>query len=370
MERVNPFVEIDLTAIISNAQAILSLISPAELIAIVKADAYGHGAIEIAKTLENSVRMFAVATLDEAIELRQADIRTPILILFNLPPIYAETAFRHDLTLTVSEIDLPKTLSKIAQNQNRTAKIHISVNTGMNRGGVNFDHAIDFFTFVNQLPNLEIEGIYTHFAAASAPDQKMTDLQLHRFQIVIDQLRKLRLRPKIFHIANSSAAQIRSDLDFDAVRAGLILYGPLPHLENRKIRPIDLRPSLSWKTEVISVQTVSAGEAISYGCTFRADREMRTAIARIGYADGFPRSLSNVGTALIGGKNRRLLGKVCMDVSVFEADENIQIGDEVVLIGRQGDQKITIKNLAKRANNIPHEIFSRIGKRVKRIYKN
>ena len=219
------FAEVNLSAIRVNVKAIRSYIDPAQIIAVIKADAYGHGAIPVSRILAGDVMMFAVATVSEAIELRQAGIHHPILILYNILPHLIEKAVIQKITLTVSETELPKALSKIAQRENRDIKIHVNINTGMNRDGVQCNQAVGFLQWLNTLPGIMIEGVFTHFATADKIADTELDQQLHRFNLIIDKLDRLNLLPTIVHTANSSAMLKRKDTHSDAVRIGLTLFG-------------------------------------------------------------------------------------------------------------------------------------------------
>jgi len=361
------FAEVNLSAIRANVKAIRSYIDPAQIIAVIKADAYGHGAIPVSRILAGDVMMFAVATVGEAIELRQAGIHHPILILYNVLPHLIEKAVIQKITLTVSETELPKALSKIAQRENRDIKIHVNINTGMNRDGVQCNQAVGFLQWLNTLPGIMIEGVFTHFATADKIANTELDQQLHRFNLIIDKLDRLNLLPTIVHTANSSAMLKRKDTHSDAVRIGLTLFGLNPLVGTQDFLP--LQSALTWKTRVISTGKIGVGEGISYGLTYKAKKPIHIATARIGYADGYSRLLSNTGIALIGGKPRKLIGQVCMDVSVFKVDNSVNVGDEVVLIGSQGNHHIDADQIAKKTGTITYEILTGISKRVPRIYR-
>ena len=359
------FAEVNLSSIKANAKAIKSYTHPAKIIAVLKADAYGHGVGPVARILADDVTMFAVATADEAFELRQAEIHQPILILYNILPHLIEKAVIQNITLTVSEPELPKALSKIAQRKDQNISIHVNINTGMNRDGIRTSQAVNFLQWLNTLPGIITEGIFTHFATADQAVDTELDQQLHLFNSVIEKSGKLDLLPNIIHAANSSAMLKRKDTHFDAVRIGLTLFGLNPLVETQDFLP--LQSVLEWKTRVISTGKLGIGEGVSYGFTYKADRPIHIATARIGYADGYSRLLSNTGLALIGGKFRRIIGQVCMDVSVFEADRSVNIGDEVVLIGCQGNGRIDAEQIAKKTGTIAYEILTGISKRVPRI---
>ena len=371
------WVEVDLSAIVSNAKAIKAYSQRSSLIAVIKADAYGHGVIPVAEALREEATMYAVATVAEAIELRTADIRKPVLVLFNALPVQAETIIEYELTASVYEPTLCKALSRAAQAKGTSVRVHLDVDTGMNRGGIWYTEAVDFLKWLITLERIEIEGIFTHFATADETDKSHAHLQLDRFKSVLSILSKLNLRPPIVHAANSAAALTLPDAHFDAVRVGLSLYGVYPSSEIRETSPVFLQPALSWKARLICLRQSMPGEGVSYGRTHIVDEPTWLATLPVGYADGYPRALSNRGEALIHGTRCQQVGSVCMDGTVFriasqEGDENLplRIGDEAVLIGRQGDLEITVNQVADRAGTISYEILTGVGKRISRVYVN
>ena len=371
------WVEVDLSAIRSNAQAIKAHTQSSSLIAVIKADAYGHGAIPVAKALHEEAAMYAIATVAEAVELRTAGIRKPVLVLFNALPIQAETIIEYELTASVYEPTLCKALSRAAQAKGTSVKVHLDVDTGMNRGGIWYTEAVDFLKWLTTLERIEIEGIFTHFATADEADKSHVHLQLDRFKSVLSTLSKLNLRPLIVHAANSAAALTLPDAHFDAVRVGLSLYGVYPSSEVRRTSPVSLRPALNWKARLICLRQSMQGEGVSYGRTHIVDDLTWLATLPVGYADGYPRALSNRGEALIHSTRCQQVGSVCMDGTVFriasqEGDENLplHISDEAVLIGKQGDLEIRADHVAEKAGTIPYEILTGIGKRIPRVYVN
>ena len=372
------WVEVDLSAIRSNAQAIKAYAQGSSLIAVIKADAYGHGAILVAEALCEEAAMYAVATVAEAVELRIAGVGKPVLVLFNALPVQAEMIIDYQLTPSVYEPTLCNTLSRKAQSRGISVKVHLDVDTGMNRGGIWYTEAVDFLKWLTSLDGIEIEGVFTHFATADQPDKSHTSLQLERFKSVLSNLSELNLRPPIVHAANSAAALTLSDVHFDAVRVGLSLYGVYPSSEVRRASPVSLRPALSWKARLICLRQSMQGEGVSYGRTYIVDKPTWLATLPVGYADGYSRALSNRGGALIGGARWQQVGSVCMDGTVFriappkgeQADLPLRIGDEAVLIGKQGDLEITVDQVAEKAGTISYEILTGIGKRISRIYVN
>ena len=372
------WVEVDLSAIQSNAQAIKAYAQGKSLIAVIKADAYGHGVIPVAQALHEEATMYAVATVAEAAELRAACIRKPVLVLFNALPDQVEAIVNYQLTPSVYEPTLCNALSLAAQAKGTSVKVHLDVDTGMNRGGIWYTEAVDFLKWLTSLEGIEIEGIFTHFATADEAEKRHVELQLDRFTSVLSALSKLNLRPPIVHAANSAAALTLPEAHFNAVRVGLSLYGVYPSTEVRWASPVSLRPALSWKARIISLRQSMRDEGVSYGRTYIVDEPTWLATLPVGYADGYPRGLSNCCEALIGGVRCQQVGSVCMDGTVFrvsppegeQMDSALHIGDEAVLIGKQGNLEITVDWVAEQAGTISYEILTGIGRRIPRIYVN
>ncbi len=351
--------EINLEAIRRNAEAIKAYTGK-RLIAVVKADAYGHGMSPVAEALYSVADMFAVATVEEGIELRQNGIHKPILILFSSLPEEAAQTVEHQLTPTVADWEFASRLNIVAPT---VVNIHVNINTGMNRSGVRWTEAAAFLNRLKTLERLEIEGAFTHLATADEADKSFVSIQLERFSSVFAGR-----RPKMLHAANSAASLAISASHFDAIRPGLSLYGVYPASE----KPIALEPALTWKSRIGWVGSISEREGVSYGLTYKASRQSRVAMVQIGYGDGYPRALSDVGEVLIGGVRCQIIGRICMDVSVAELSDaaDALVGDEVVLIGKQGEEEIAVGEIAGRAETISYEILTQIGPRVKRIFKN
>lgn len=351
--------EIDLLAIRHNAETIKRYTGK-QLIAVVKADAYGHGAVRVAEVLRPVADMFAVATIEEGIELREAGIREPILILFSCLPAQVGSIVEFNLTPSIGDWEFAKALNEIASEAAPT-KIHVNINTGMNRSGVCNTEAPQFLSRLETLPRLEVEGLFTHLATADEVDKSFVSVQLKRFSPV-----RAGNREKMAHVANSAATLAVSESHFDAVRPGLSLYGIYPATE----KPIPLKPALTWKARIGWTATIAEGEGVSYGLTYKAPYQTRVAMVQIGYGDGYPCSLSGIGEVLINGVRRPIIGRVCMDVSVvqLEPSDKVSIGDEVVLVGKQGNAEITVDEVAQRAGTISYEILTQIGTRVTRTF--
>ena len=360
MDDYRTHVEINLGAIRRNAETIKTFTGK-RLIAVVKADAYGHGVGPVTKTLRGVADMFAVATVEEGIKLRQAGIQEPILVLFSSLPEQASQVVEHGLVPTIGDAEFANRLNSAASN---TVNIHVNINTGMNRSGVHWTEAVQFLSRLKTLDRLAVKGLFTHLATADEQDKSYVFVQIERFASVLEEIPN---DVELVHVANSAATLAIPESHFSAVRPGLALYGIYPTSE----RPITLEPALRWKTRIGWIGSLSDGEGVSYGLTYKAPDQTRVAMVQVGYGNGYPRALSNVGEVLIGGARRPIIGRVCMDVTVvrLEPTDSVSVGDEVVLIGKQGDTEITVDELAHRASTISYEILTQIGTRVPRIFK-
>ncbi|MDP7279564.1 MAG: alanine racemase [Candidatus Poribacteria bacterium] len=360
------WVEVNLSAIRQNALAVKSHIDCRRLIAVVKADAYGHGLLPVAQILTNIADLLAVATVSEAAELRKNQIHSPILTLYSNRLTEVEEIVEYDLQPTVSDPQLCLALSHLATANNKTVQFHVNINTGMNRDGVRCEQAVAFIRWLRSLSGISMAGAFTHLATAEVCDSPQVDRQLDRFQAVLSELSDQQLRPPLVHVANSAAAMLYSKAYFDAVRVGLALYG-IPPVPSRPT-PIPLAPALVWKANVIAVQQIKAGESVSYGGDYTTTADQQLATVRVGYGDGFPRTLSNVGCILIAGEACAIVGRICMDVTVcrLKPNSSVQIGDEAVLIGQQQGVELSAHQFATQAGTIAYESLTRISKRVPR----
>ncbi len=366
------WVEIDLSAIGNNTRRMKALVGPhVGLLVSLKADAYGHGALKVARTvLHNGAGMLGVATLSEATPLREAGIDAPILAFGYVPLWQMREAVRLGITVTLYSIESAQALSRAALALGKTVKVHLKVDSGMARLGIRAEQSEEIVALAKEtltLPNLELEGLYTHFAMADASDQTHARMQLQRFQHVLQILEAQGLRPPIVHAANSAATLSLPEAHFDMVRPGIAIYGLAPSAEVRL--PGGFRPALSFKTQVAQVKMVPAGECISYGCTYITERPTRVAVLPVGYADGFRRAPKNWGTVLIHGQEAPILGRVCMDQCMVDVTHLPQTrsGDEVVLIGRQGTATLTAEQVAERLGTINYEVVAEILARVPRV---
>ena len=371
------WVEIDLDAIVKNMTSIKKRIGKnVKVVAVIKTDGYGHGATQIARILETDEQVwgYAVATAEEAFSLREHDIRKPILILGYTLPYSYEQLIREDVRMAVFMDDAAQKLSERAVKLGIKCKVHVKVDTGMTRIGIRpDDEGLAFVDRLSKLPGIEIEGIFTHFATADEKDRTKTLKQYELFKIFTDKIEnELKLHIPMKHCANSASIVEMPQMHMDAVRAGIILYGLWPSQFVEKDHPIDLYPVLSLKTRVVYVKTVPKDQEISYGGTFTTTRDTRVATVCIGYGDGYPRSLSNIGHVLIKGQKARILGRVCMDqlmVDVTDVKGEICVGDIVTLIGRDGEEEITMEELGELSGRFNYELACDLSKRIPRIYK-
>jgi len=366
------WVEIDLSAIANNTRQIQALVGPeVRILASLKADAYGHGALKVARTvLHNGASMLGVATVSEAAPLREAGIQAPILVFGYVPHWQMREAIRLHLTLTLYSIESAQALSRAAQALNRSIKVHVKVDTGMGRLGIRaeqIDEIVELLHEITDLPRLELEGIFTHFAMADTLDQTHVRLQLARFHNVLQRIDAEHLRPALVHAANSAALLSLPESHFDMVRPGIALFGLDPSSDVR-LPPV-FRPALTFKTQVAQVKAIPEGECISYGCTYITNRPTRVAILPVGYADGFRRAPTNWGSVLVHGQAAPLLGRVCMDQCIIDITHipHVKAGDEVVLIGQQGTATLTAEQVALRLGTINYEVVSEILARVPRV---
>ncbi|HLZ56147.1 MAG TPA: alanine racemase [Ktedonosporobacter sp.] len=366
------WIEVDLNAIGNNTRHIRALVgSQVRVMVSLKADAYGHGALKVARTvLHNGASMLGVATVSEAIPLREAGITAPILVYGYIPLWQMREAVRLGVTATLYDSESAQVLARAARDLEKTVKVHIKVDTGMGRLGIRADHIDDVVILAREivdLPGLELEGIYTHFAMADSRDQTHARLQLERFSQTLQALEQEGLRPALVHAANSAATLSLPESHFDMVRPGMAIYGLDPSPDVRL--PQEFRAALSFKTQVAQVKMIPEGECISYGCTYVTERPTRIAVLPVGYADGFRRTPKNWGSVLIHGQEAPILGRVCMDQCMVDVTHipQTRVGDEVVLIGRQGDASLTAERVAERLGTINYEVVSEILARVPRV---
>jgi alanine racemase len=335
--------------------------------AVIKANAYGHGAVEIARQLEKlKVSYLAVAILEEALELRNAGIQLPILLLNGFWPGQEEELIRQDLATTVVSAPMVKTLSCMGERLQKKACYHFKIDTGMTRLGVDRDQALSAIESCFQYSWADCEGILTHLSSADDLGSPMTPRQIEEFGAIVQALKGKGVVLKWIHAANSAAILRWPEAWYDGVRPGLILYGLSPFNGDS----LALRPLLSLKTRIMYVRRIKKGTSVGYGGTYVAPRDSVVAVLPIGYADGYNRLLSNHGTGLLHGQRVPVVGRISMDLTIIDATAvpSVQLGDEVVLIGKQGPEEIRVHELAELCQTIPYEILTGISQRVPRTY--
>ena len=363
--------EIDLSAVAFNFRQIKQKVAPAKIMAVVKANAYGHGVIPVARTLiKEGASFLAVATVDEGIELRQAGIQTPILVFGGLLPYQAGLYPEHDLQATIFSLQDVASLEKAAQQTGIRAKVHINVDTGMGRVGVPFESAVNFVLSVANNSRFDLVGIYTHLATSDEKDKTFANLQLERFNRLLVEIRSKGTTIPLIHAANSGAILDMPDSYFDMVRPGISLYGYYPGLETTE--SFSLRPAMTLKTRVFFIKKVEAGTSVSYGRRFFAKETTRVATLPIGYADGYNRLLTNQGFAQIRNRVYPVIGTVTMDQIMIDLgqDSEIKIGDEAVLFGPEHGEQVSVDYICQKINTIPYEVVCSITERVPRVYVN
>ncbi|VAX32672.1 Alanine racemase [hydrothermal vent metagenome] len=387
--------EIDLNAFKHNLGRIRSLLQPdVKVMAVVKANAYGHGAIPCAQAaLEAGADWLGVAILEEGVELRTSGIDAPILVMGSIFPNEAEDLVRHDLSTSVSDYTLARELSSQAEKQGKTAGIHLKIDTGMGRLGMPPDELPGFMQQTQSLKNLHVEGIFTHLSSADEADSEFTRAQLSRLGQSIDSLKSKGIEVPMVHAANSSGILNFPASHLDMVRPGIFLYGTLglgeiSSSQNQKASPdvskppprrvvpgvskLALRkePVMQWKTKILQIRNLPKGASLSYNRQFTTDRDSLIAVLPVGYADGLNRRLSNNMDVLVKGQRAPQVGTICMDLCLIDVTdiEGVRPEDEVVLFGKQGNEMITVDEMAERCGTISYEILCNVGKRVPRVY--
>lgn len=366
------YLRIDLDQICKNTQEIIKKVgSDTRVMPVVKADAYGHGAIEVTKALsEIGTYGFAVATVGEALALRRAGITKPILILDFVFPNQFETIIRNDIMLTVFQYGIAKSLNEAAAQMGTTAHIHLKIDTGMGRiGYIPNDESVEEIKKISELSNIEIDGIFTHFACADSADKTSMNAQLDRFRAFVGKLEALGINIPIKHVCNSAAIIDMQDGFLNMVRSGIITYGLFPSEEVNK-SSLDVRPAMELHSVVINVKTIDRGDTVSYGSTYVAEKPTVIATIPVGYADGYPRQLSNKGSVLIHGKRAKIVGRVCMDQFMVDVSDipDVLIGDNVTLVGPDGDDCITCEEIGEISGRFNYEFLCCITRRVPRVY--
>ncbi len=354
--------EISLPALKRNLERVAAFAGPARVLFVVKADAYGHGAVPLALYCQENrlCHSFGVACLEEGLELRAAGVKLPLLVLGSLYPFNSfMEAIKHDLTVTISSMDAARQMLEAARLAGKKAACHIEVETGMNRIGARRPSAVRIFQELSGQADVFVEGVYTHLSSADT-DPEYTIQQLAYFRETLAELGRTGVRGLVRHAANSYAAVHVPDSRWDMVRAGIAVYGCMDGFE----------PALSLKSRIVFIKNIREGASVSYNRSFRAPSPMKIATVPLGYGDGYLRALSGKAEMLVGGRRCRVLGNVNMDMVMLDvtAVERVSVGDEVVAIGRQGAETVTAEGLAELAGTIPYEITTLLTRRVPRAH--
>lgn len=367
------WIEIDLNSLENNIKEVVKVSNGKEVIAVIKANGYGHGAVDIYNTLlENGAKKFAVAVITEAIELRKAGLKAPIIILGYTAHDFYDDIIDFNIEQTIYSYDDARVLSQAAVNKNTKVKVHIAVDTGMSRIGflTTLEEAMEVKK-ISELPGIEIEGMFTHFASADEKDKEYTFFQLKLFNEFDEYLKHLGVNIKYKHVSNSAGIISFPNLKYDGVRAGIMLYGYYPSNDVDKTK-VSLKPVMSLKSAIVHLKTLERGRSISYGRVFTTERESKIATLAVGYADGLPRLLTGKCRVLINGTFAPIVGRICMDQCMVDVTDvpNVKLGDEVILIGEdEFGNSISAEDIAYAIGTISYEIICSINKRVPRVYK-
>ncbi len=362
------FVEVDLSQIAANLAAIRRQIKGRKVMAVLKANAYGHGLVRIAQHMEAlGADYLGVAFLEEGILLRDAGITAQILVLGGIIGNQIPLFLRHNLTITASSVEKLAQIEETAQKMKVRAKVHLKIDTGMERIGVHYYNANTLFEAALQCRHCLVEGVYSHFANADSPDLSSAQLQLDRFNQALAFYQERKLPMPMRHMANSGAILQLPDSHFEMVRAGILLFGVYPALDIPQT--LAVQPALSWKSHVVYFKVVKPGHPVSYGSTWQSEKMTRIVTLPVGYGDGYFRALSNKSVTIIRGKRYPIVGAICMDQMMVNIGwESAYNGDEAILLGQMGNARITVEELAENAGTIPYEILTNINTRVPRIY--
>ena len=362
------FLEVNFSQLRQNLETIRWHVAPSKVMAVVKANGYGHGLIEVSKYLAPHADYIGVAVLEEGIALRENGITAPIIVLGGIWGNQIPHYIQYDLTLTASSMERLEQIAQAAESLKKKVRVHLKIDTGMERIGVHYYSAHTLQeAALRHSRYVEVEGIYSHFANADAADLTHARLQLERFNEVLRFYEKYSLPMPMRHIANSGAILQLPESHFDMVRAGILLYGVYPSAE--VARTLEVRPALAWKSRVVYFKVTQPGHPVSYGSTWESDHPVRIVTIPVGYGDGYFRSMSNKAQVIIHGKRYPQVGRVCMDQIMVNIEwDSAYNGDEVILLGQAGEEHITVEDLAEWAGTIPYEILTNINTRVPRLY--
>ena len=367
------YAKIDLDAIAYNMEQMKQNIRPeTKVMAVIKADGYGHGAVQIAEMMErwNYIWGFAVATLDEAVVLRTEGIQKPILVLGCVFPDQYMEMLKHEIRMNIYTEEMAESISRMAAREGKTAYMHIKLDTGMSRLGFGInEQSAETIKRISKMPNVNMEGIFTHFTKADEKDKSFTKKQIQEFVGMTERLKEKNVRFTYEHCSNSAGIIDVPEANFDIVRAGISTYGLYPSEEVDKTN-VKLKPALALKSHVAFVKEIERGTPVSYGGTFVAKEKMKIATIPVGYADGYPRSLSNKGYVLIRGKKAPILGRVCMDQFMVDVTqiEGVSFGDKVTMIGKDGNEILPVEVLSELSGRFNYEFVCDLGKRIPRVY--
>lgn len=367
------YAKIDLDAIAYNMEQMKQNIRPeTKVMAVIKADGYGHGAVQIAEMMEcwNYIWGFAVATLDEAVVLRTEGIQKPILVLGCVFPDQYMEMLKHEIRMNIYTEEMAESISRMAAREGKTAYMHIKLDTGMSRLGFGInEQSVETIKRISKMPNVNMEGIFTHFTKADEKDKSFTKKQIQEFVWMTERLKEKNVRFAYEHCSNSAGIIDVPEANFDIVRAGISTYGLYPSEEVDKTN-VKLKPALALKSHVAFVKEIESGTPVSYGGTFVAKEKMKIATIPVGYADGYPRSLSNKGYVLIRGKKAPILGRVCMDQFMVDVTqiEGVSFGDKVTMIGKDGNEILPVEVLSELSGRFNYEFVCDLGKRIPRVY--
>ena len=367
--RLRPtYAVVSLARLRANLAAVKAHVAPARVMVVLKANAYGHGLEAVARCLAPQADAFGVALVEEGITLRRLGIDNPILVMGGIWSKQIPLFLEHRLTFTVPSLARLRVVEEAAAAADATARVHLKIDTGMERIGVHHYNAESLLEAAARTTHVEVEGIYSHFASADADDLADARLQLERFEEVLRFFERRSLPRPERHMANSAAVLRMRSSHLDLVRAGILIYGVYPFASAP--RTVDVHPALAWKSRVVFFKVVEAGNPVSYGGTWSSDHPVRVVTVPVGYGDGYFRSLSNRAEIVLRGRRYRQVGRVCMDQMMVNIEEGTGYnGDEVVLIGEQGEERVTVEELAGWAGTIPYEILTAINDRVPRIYE-
>lgn len=367
------YAKIDLDAVAWNMEQMKkNLKEGTEMVAVIKTDGYGHGAVQVASMLESYdyVWGYAVATLDEAVVLRAAEIQKPILVLGCIFPDQYWEMLKYEIRMNVYTKEMAEAISALAVEKGEQAYVHIKLDTGMARLGFSAEESsIEEIKEIAELPNLVLEGVFTHFAKADEEDKTFTMMQLEKFEWMTQRLEEEGVTFPYVHASNSAGIIDVRRADYNLVRAGIAIYGLYPSEEVDKEK-VQLKPALSLKSHIAFVKDIPAGTPVSYGGDFVSEHQMRIATIPIGYGDGYPRSLSDTGYVLIRGKKAPIIGRICMDQFMVDVSDipEVKFGDKVTLIGRDQEEYLPVEKLSELSGRFNYEFVCDLGKRIPRVY--